>query len=380
MGVNCISFGNKAYIQERYFIIMKFLHIGYSGHTQPGVLQQLEFERQAASDLGLDWDIVFFSHGKESNSFVHTTGKEKNGSGFFLKVYLYFLLRITVVKWLLKYRCQYDVVLIRYMAGDPFLLCLGFLVKNFVTVHHTVEEREIKLNNSAGRVLGIIMEFLASKFLISRAKGVIAVTGEILDYELSRTSCRAGFVYPNGIRVDDKLVLRDSRNGKAKFIFCGARDYPWNGLDYIYQEIRNYPNFDFELHIVGDIEESFIDSRVVYHGVLDQEVLKCLYSKMDVGLGTFALYRQGMREACSLKSREYLLNGLPVMADHKDSAIPDTFPFYKKSYFDLNESIDFAMGLRQITKDKIYIEASPYLDKTEWLRKLNVWVTKVANC
>lgn len=358
---------------------MKILHIGYSGHMQPGVLQQLEFERQAAVELGLDWDIAFFSHGKESNSFVYTTGKEKKGGGFFLKVYLYFLLRITVVKWLLKYRCQYDVVLIRYMAGDPFLLCLGFLVKNFVTVHHTIEEHEIKLNNSAGRVLGIMMEFLASKFFISRAKGVVAVTGEILKYEFSRSSCRVGFVYPNGVRIDDKQVLSDSRNGKAKFIFCGARDYPWNGLDYVYQELEKYPSLDFELHIVGDIEESLIDSRVIYHGVLEQEALKCLYPKMDIGLGTFALYRQGMREACSLKSREYLLNGLPVIADHRDSAIPEAFPFYVNTYFDLNESIDLAMRSRQIAKDRIYIEASPYLDKREWLRKLAVWITKETN-
>ena len=45
------------------------------------------------------------------------------------------------------------------------------------------------------------------------------------------------------------------------------------------------------------------------------------YETADVGVGTLALHRNGMNEACPLKTRQYLACGLPIVYAHTDPAL-----------------------------------------------------------
>ena len=125
---------------------------------------------------------------------------------------------------------------------------------------------------------------------------------------------------------------------------------------------------------MGDIAAACSDSRVVYHGVLSKEALTHLYQSMDLGLGTFGLHRKNMKEACTLKSREYLANGLAVVADHKDSALPEDFPFYIQHKFKLDLIVDIARKYRAYSKHEISLAATTYIDKKRWLIALKQWL------
>lgn len=356
-------------------VALKVLHFCYSGHPQPGIISQLEAEWAAAKKLNLDWHVAYFTHGKHSAPFVYDTEAQISPNAFFAKHKLYALLRVRALIWLWRNRKYYDVVLLRYMAGDPFILIYSLVCNKFITVHHSKEESEVSLKKGLGRRLGLLIERLMSRLVVQRAIGVVAVTGEILAYELSRLKrIKPGFVFPNGIITCQTESLIDAREGMLKLVFVGSRDYPWNGLDVIYQAVECNPDIPFELHLVGELAQECKDERLVYHGNLEKIQLGKLFQRMDLGLGTFGLYRKHMKEACTLKSREYLANGLPVVADHKDSALPKEFPFFTESGFELVDILKVAADARKVSKQQVFNEAERFINKAEWLQRLVHWI------
>jgi hypothetical protein len=50
-------------------------------------------------------------------------------------------------------------------------------------------------------------------------------------------------------------------------------------------------------------------------------------SHADVGLGTLGLFRKGLQESVSLKHREYLAMGLPVVLGCRDPDLPGNAPW-----------------------------------------------------
>jgi len=58
--------------------------------------------------------------------------------------------------------------------------------------------------------------------------------------------------------------------------------------------------------------------NVKWHGPLDRTDVLRILEEADVGVGTLALHRNSMTEACPLKLREYLAVGRPVFYGHMD--------------------------------------------------------------
>ena len=80
------------------------------------------------------------------------------------------------------------------------------------------------------------------------------------------------------------------------------------------------PEADF--HIVGYEREDMptgLPANVAVHGVLAREEYEPLLAVSDAAIGTLALNRKQMNEACPLKVREYLAYGLPVVIAYKDT-------------------------------------------------------------
>jgi len=59
------------------------------------------------------------------------------------------------------------------------------------------------------------------------------------------------------------------------------------------------------------------------HGFLDEEAYLPLVARAHAALGTLALHRKRMREACPLKLRRYLAYGLPSVIGHLDTDFAD---------------------------------------------------------
>ncbi|MCL6416093.1 hypothetical protein MIB92_10545 [Aestuariirhabdus sp. Z084] len=353
----------------------KVLHFGYSGYHQPGVLSQLKAECVASRRLGIDWDVVFFSHENSREKFVKSTTLSNGHSNAVSKVYRYFYLRFYIFFWLARHRGGWDVVLLRNVPGDPFIYLVSLLFKKYITVHHSKEHEEVALMPRFSGWVGRLYEKALGPRVLQSGQGVIAVTQELIDYELSRLDrVKAGFVFPNGITVNANKRFNDRRSGVYKLIGVYSQDYEWNGLDYIYDELRNNDRTDIEIHLVGKLKPICEDCRIVYHGVMRAEQLEELYSQMDVGLGVFGLHRKSMNEACTLKSREYLANGLGVYAGHKDSALPLDFAYYCSGVFNLNKAVELAKGFRKVKKEEVFCDSVEFVDKASRLSKLYAWI------
>jgi len=64
------------------------------------------------------------------------------------------------------------------------------------------------------------------------------------------------------------------------------------------------------------------------HGPLLRSSYEPLLASCTAAIGSLALFRNGMEEACSLKVREYLALGLPVIGGYEDSDIPSDAEYF----------------------------------------------------
>lgn len=278
---------------------------------------------------------------------------------------------------------QYDVVLLRAMAADPFCVFIAPFIRNLYTVHHTKEIEELDLLMTGKRRLAaVFLEKNIKPLAMRRLRGVVGVTAEIADYEMLRfPRVKKSFVFPNGIEMGEMSPVSDQRiKNEINLLFVSSVFYPWQGLDLLLAELSRHGESDpknpqVKLHLVGKInnEDQIVISRlktsvqVVQHGTLAGSELDRLFEIADVGLSSFALGRQGLGEACSLKVREYLNAGIPVFAGHRDSALPDDFPYYEYEVGELSfdRILRFAEEAKGVSREAVRREARPYINKQD---------------
>jgi hypothetical protein len=357
---------------------IKVLHFGLGKTVRSGVFNQLLAEEKTAKKTDdFQWDIRFSSHDDPRERFMIKLVESQNfiTENKFIK---YIRLRYYSYKWLLKESVKYDAILLRYPLGDPILPFFVFRLKRFYTVHHTRELAEIKRNNFWS-LFQLIIENMMGNHVLQHASGIIGVTQEIADYEKKRLRAdKPAFVYPNGIVVDELPPIRDFRLGVVKLIFVCSKVYSWHGLDLICEQLQRRPDINVELHLVGVDRNIADDPRIICHDPLPVNELAKLFRRMDIGLSSFGLHRNGMLEACPLKTRDYFVNGLPVYAGHIDSAIPNDFQFLYRGEFDIAKAVELANEFRKFDKLEIQRKALPYIDKRKSMRELVDWLKSQA--
>jgi len=158
---------------------------------------------------------------------------------------------------------------------------------------------------------------LTRGFLLGRARGLVFVTSE-----LSGGSSFRGFrglhrVVTNGIRLDDYPELPAPANERPRLAFVGTAGQPWHGIDKVVRLARARPEWSFD--VVG-VSPDAVDApaNMTWHGPLARQDVLGVLARADAGIGTLALHRKSMDEACSLKVREYLAVGLPVLYGYRD--------------------------------------------------------------
>lgn len=143
---------------------------------------------------------------------------------------------------------------------------------------------------------------------------------------------RSTHVMANGIIADALPFYDSSSNGGPVVGFIGSPGYPWHGVDEICLLAGLAQMQGFQFHIIGvPAEEVSLDGRlpdnVIFKGFLSGDALEQAYREMDVALDTVSLHRKQMDETSSLKLREYLARGIPVILPHKDPDIRGDHPF-----------------------------------------------------
>jgi hypothetical protein len=130
----------------------------------------------------------------------------------------------------------------------------------------------------------------------------------------------------------------------------------------------------FLAHIVGRVDgvglrEIANDRRFIAHGPLNRRQISELVESSWIGLSSFALDRNLMMQACTLKVREYLSYGLPVYSGH-DDIFREDFVYYKSGICSIDSILQAARQAIAWSRREVALEARPYIDKRALLEKL----------
>lgn len=358
---------------------MRVLHSAALLRPPSGILNQMAWEQKAAHMLGLEWKTRMFCPAKcteqsETICFsckVSNNQKKTNKKG----VIDWLSFRREYYQWLKSQEDDVDIFVLRHYVHDPFQL---FFIKNsrkpVCLVHHTKEIAELAMLGGFFGKFRAVLETIIGKSSIINSNIIIGVTKEIISYELLRSgqNNKENILYPNGIFFSNDVV-KDKRKDVPELLFVAGLFSPWHGLDLLLEEMKQNES-DFLLHLVGSLSErdkylASQDKRVILHGRKTQAEIEVIAESCWLGLSSFALYRNNMEEACTLKVREYLMMGLPVYAGYKDT-FPEDFRYYLKGNLDINGMLNYAQKNLTIPRKVIAQSSLRYIDKVVLLHSL----------
>jgi glycosyltransferase involved in cell wall biosynthesis len=363
---------------------MRVLHATAFLSPSSGMLKQMEWEKEASDSLDINWRVVMYCpiNTPIKSSVLHydnSIDAHKLKSRIY-KFFAWLRLRYNYNRWLLQQKNNVDVFLLRYSVHDPFQLnFIRKCNKPVFFVHHTLEVPELAMEGGIKGYFRASLEMLFGLLTIPKSSGLIGVTQEIVNYEVSRSKHLGSknFIYPNGILFKN-IVLEDRRSHNLPELLFVANFAPWHGLDILLKSISN-SNAEFVLHIVGnvpnDLEFLTIDHRIKKYGHLSQDEIAVLASQCWIGLSSFGLFRNKMKHACPLKVREYLMLGLPVYGSYTDVFDKKEF-YFKNGSSEITEIIDFAKKSRTVEFTQVRNAAKISIDKQVLLQNLYMEINK----
>lgn len=178
--------------------------------------------------------------------------------------------------------------------------------------------------------------------VLAESAGIVAVTGEILEYETARAGYPIpGHVMPNGADANEIPFTTPAPNSGIVNVLCVASFQPWHGIDRLIVGLASEPDVtDVHLHLVGDgvtlpglkglVHDAGLNERVHFHGHMPVRSLGPMYERANVALGSLAPHRVGLRELAALKHREYALRGIPLVLAGGDADFPASLPWMRQ--------------------------------------------------
>lgn len=211
--------------------------------------------------------------------------------------------------------------------------------RRMVSEHHTDEVAELSLVGTplGGRLRSFIESRRKPAFL-SRLAGIIAVTEELRVLEQASAPDLPSIVIGNGIDTSTQDAHGPSSfdDGRLRLVWACSEFAPWQGLDRLLTALlarRSGPVV--ELALAGRLTPEQNERveragstllKIHRHGLVDQASLDKLLRSAHLVVGTLALHRKHMREACPLKVREAVARGLPVITSCLDPDLPASLP------------------------------------------------------
>jgi hypothetical protein len=230
-------------------------------------------------------------------------------------------------------RLRPDIVYLRYDRFVPPLAPLLGPARIAVEVN-TDDRREFSLYGRAGW----LYNELNRESTMRAAAGLVCVT-----HELARSSTLSRYRKPtavisNGVDTERISALPAADNARpVAVMLVGATPLAaWAGADKLIALARALP--ELTVHLVGaDSAQALgpvagsatsLPPNVHLHSALPRAEYRKLLARADFGIGPLALHRKGMSEASPLKTREYLLHGLPVLMANHDTDFLGEDPWF----------------------------------------------------
>jgi len=340
---------------------VKIAHISILPAYSPGVFKKLEVKAKAARDAKLDIDFYLLNPVEEKR--VDNLILIKQTYSFvpfaFLRAIVFRLLKLRSLEKKIDLE-NYDYIVLRYPLVDG-IGTQKFIRKHghkIITEHHTDEVSELY---SLGRIVDLfrakLEERYASAFL-RQIKGLIGVTQEICDLELQKSGPKPYKMIPNGIDVESVAFTKFTPfdGTKLNIVFIASEFVSWQGLESLLEGLGRYKgSVSIELNLIGMLTEKQIallekyrkENITIYEkGKQFGEALDGHLRQAHVAISSLALYKKNMKEACPLKSREYIARGLPFVYAYDDNDLEGDEDFalklMPKALINIEEIICFA--------------------------------------
>ena len=210
----------------------------------------------------------------------------------------------------------------RYTAPNIILhlALILFYKKKYIIEINTKNRDELKISSKMKLILNNIVE----KALYKNAKKIICITNEIKEYIekiYSGTPVKVmenGYSFPNVEEKKDKNI----------FLLLFGDGPELNNLKPKIDSCKN----------------------CFYNGKIDKNYLLSLYKNIDVAFSSFGLFRNNLREARPLKTREYLYFGVPVIYAYDENPILEKKDYMFK-YYNNDKELE------------IFLEKTPYFNR-----------------
>ena len=337
--------------------MQRIAHVTLILQDVPGIANKLEAQAEICSEAKIPIDFYWLAgtEGPNPNSFDSLKIQRLNYSSPFR-------LRYKQAKILSELQVDYDKIILRYPLWIQYYFYL----------------LRIKKYYSRAPYYGIRRTFRTKKLETFYRKifcyNVVAIfwslygsfKGDRKYHSQKRLGEQKSIFIPNSIKVGSEPLQNLSNKG-LRMIFVASRFDAWHGLDLIL-EVLSRSDLDFQLDIVGKClsgeEKKFEqDKRFNFLGSMDVQVLRASYKNYSLAVGSLAMIRNGMKEASTLKVREYLAHGLPVILSYNEVAFPENFPYIcNMNGFELGKFIAFKEKLHGVSKEQVRTTAKPYID------------------
>ena len=209
---------------------------------------------------------------------------------------------------------------IYYRQNGPWYPGLGRLLSVAPTVLE-INTDELAEHHIWGKSFNFLYRATQGRIL-AKANGFVVMTHEI-GHKYQHFG-RPLAVMPNSFWGEQVIPFPPSGNSRPAFVFVGSRitgTASWHGVDKLIPLAEALSACQF--HIVGheecDLPGVVIPPNVTLHGFRSGPELTAIFRQSDVGIGSLALHRKGMSEACPLKVRDYLMHGMPAVIGYTES-------------------------------------------------------------
>lgn len=168
---------------------------------------------------------------------------------------------------------------------------------------------------------------LTRGLLLRRTAGLVFVTRELAASPRFTRYRRPGVVIANGIDLSSVKPAPPVDNPQPRLVFLGHPDTPWHGVEHVVELSAAFPEWRIDVVGPGADQLQQAPGNLKAHGLLTPSEATPLMQMADVGIGSLGMYRIPSSEASTLKTRQYLAVGLPVILGHQDTDFPDGAPF-----------------------------------------------------
>lgn len=291
--------------------------VNYDIHIEDGVTRKIIDQMKIWNESG--FSVKLFSIENDISNKVNNNFMRYIRKSFFSER---FILKNDMIKDIIEFNPG-----LIYFRNDNWSLTYEYLAKKFrfVIELNSIPSHEYLLYFKSGLKIKFLAKYLFSRLFNGRLyrniKSVISVTHEIDSWARFNFKNAKFKVIPNSIDINHNNFRQAKFGGnhllRKSIFFIGSPDQPWHGTDIIYMIAEAMPDVDF--HLVGDGYGNRLPN-IFHYGYLNRDAYQKILDQCTICIGTLGLFRRKSREACPLKTREYLANHKRCIIGYTDTA------------------------------------------------------------